>query len=145
MTPTSLFSSSTTGMASRLYEATCRATSSWHADQVGRHDPLERCGRRHEEQPPQRDHSDEVPPHVDDVEVEDHLHVPGLLERRDRLGRRHVFRKREDLRIHDAAGGLLRVLEELADLAAGRALLNQLENGRRQLLRQVIDDGCRIV
>ncbi len=29
ITPTSLFSSSTTGIASRLYEATCRATSSW--------------------------------------------------------------------------------------------------------------------
>ena len=53
--------------------------------------------------------------------------------------------KREDLRVHDAAGGLLLVLEQLADVAAGRTLLHQLEHGGRQLLGQVVDERRRVV
>ena len=143
MTPTSLFSSSTTGIASRLYDATRRATSSWSvsvadAGQIRRHDPLERRRRRHEQQPAQRDDADEVAARVDDVEIEDHLDVARPLERGDRLARRHVLRKREDFRVHDAAGGLLVVLEQLADFVA-RAFFDQLEDGGRQRFRA----GCR--
>ena len=65
---------------------------------------------------------------VDDVEVEHHLHVARALERRDRLRRGHVLRKCEDFRIHDAAGGLFRIFEQLPDVAARRPLLNQLED-----------------
>jgi hypothetical protein len=83
-------------------------------------------------------------PRVDDVEIEDHLHVARSLEGDDGLPRRHVFRKREDFRVHDAAGRLLVVLEQLADLVA-RALLDQLEDGGRQRLGQVVDDRRGVV
>ena len=86
-----------------------------------------------------------MPAPVDDVEVEDHLDVARSLERRDRFGRGHVFRKREDFRIHDAAGGLFRVFEQLADIGAGRLLLHQLQHGRRQFFRQVIDNRRHVV
>ena len=82
---------------------------------------------------------------VDDVEVEDHLHVARGLQRRDRFGRRHVFRKREDFRVHDAAGGLLGVLEQVADVGAGRLLLHQLQHRGRELFRQVVDDRRHVV
>ena len=45
------------------------------ADQIGGHDPLERRFRRHEQQPAQRRHADQVAPFVDDVEIEHHLDV----------------------------------------------------------------------
>ena len=56
-----------------------------HAGQIGRHDPLQRRRRRHEQEPAQRHDADEVAARVDDVEVEDHLDVARSLERRDRL------------------------------------------------------------
>ena len=62
---------------------------------------------------------DQMPALVDDVEVEDHLDVARRLERRDRLAGRQVFGQREDVRVHQAAGGPLFVLEQLADAAAG--------------------------
>ena len=46
-----------------------------HAEDVGRHDPLERRLGRHQQQPAQRRHADQVPAGVDDVEIEDHLDV----------------------------------------------------------------------
>ena len=73
---------------------------------------------RHEQQPAQRDDADEMAPVVHDVEVEDHLDVAGLLERRDRLAGREVLRQGEDVRVHQAAGGLLFVLEQLGHAAA---------------------------
>ena len=53
-----------------------------------------------------------------DVEVEDHLDVARSLERGDGFARGHVLRERKDLRVHDAAGGLLLVFEQVADVAA---------------------------
>ena len=88
---------------------------------------------------------DEMTPRVDDVEIEDDLDVTRTLQRGDGLARRHVFGQREDLRVHDAAGRLLGVLEQLTDVAAGRPLLHQLEDGGRQLLGQVVDDRGGIV
>ena len=79
-----------------------------------------------------------------DVEIEDHLDVARRLDRLDRLGHRHVFGQREDIRVHDAAGRLLRVLEQVLDPAAF-LLAHQLEDGRRQLLGQVVDDGRGVV
>ena len=83
-------------------------------------------------------------PLVDDVEIEDHLHVPIALELGDGLANRRVFVEREDVRVHDAARRLLVVLEEVLDHA--RLLrTHQVENGGRELLRQVVDQGSRIV
>ena len=122
MTPTSLFSSSTTGIASRLYEATCRATSSWSVSTRTLMTSavmirLSGVSGEHQQQAPQRDDADQVPARVDDVEIEDHLDVAGRLQRRDRLAHRHVFAEREDIRVHDAAGRLLGVFEQVLDVA----------------------------
>ena len=147
--PTSLFSSSTTGTASRLYDATCRATSSWSVstrtlDDFGRHDPLERRFGRHQQQPAQRCHAHQVPARIDDVEVEHHLDVARALQRRDRFADRQVFAQREHLRVHDAARRLLAVFEQAFDLARFAAA-HQLQDLGRQLLRQVIDQRRRVI
>jgi hypothetical protein len=92
-----------------------------------------------------RETADQMPPDVDHVEIEDHLDVARSLQRRDRLGRRHVLRKRKDFRVHDAAGGLLGILEQLADFAAGGPLLHQLEDLRGDVLGQIADDRRRVV
>ncbi len=55
-------------------------------------------------------------PHVDHVKVEDHLQITGGLDRVDSLADRHVFRQREDIRVHDAPGGLVLVLQKTLDL-----------------------------
>ena len=60
------------------------------------------------------------------------------------FARRHVLRKREDFRVHDAAGGLLVVFEQVADFVA-RAFLDQLEDGGRQRFGQVVDDRRGVV
>ena len=60
------------------------------------------------------------------------------------FARRHVLRKREDFRVHDAAGRLLVVLEQVADFVA-RALLDQLEDGGRERFGQVVDDRRGVV
>ena len=66
------------------------------------------------------------------------------LELGDRLADRHVFVQREDMRVHDAAGRLLVVLEQVLDDA--RLLrAHQVEDGRRQLFRQVVDQGGGVV
>ena len=114
------------------------------ADQVGRHDPLERRLRRDEQQPPQRDDADEVPPLVDDVEIEDHLDVAAALQLGDRLADRQVLAQREDMRVHDAARGLLAVLEQVLDLTRFLRRISS-STARRQLLGQVIDQRRRVV
>ena len=53
---------------------------------------------------------------VHHVDVEDHLHVGGLLEARNGLADGGVLGDREHLRAHDPAGGLLRVLEQVLDV-----------------------------
>ena len=149
MTPTSLFSSSTTGMASRLYERD-QARGFFlvgvhaDADDVRRHDPLQRRLGRHQQQAPQRRDAHQVPPRVDDVEIEDHLHVARRLQLADPLAYRQVFGQREDVRVHDAPGGLLGELEQVADLS-GFLRAHQLEHRRRQLLWQVVHQGRRVV
>ncbi len=85
-----------------------------------------------------------MPSRIDDVEVEDHLDIAGGLQGGDGLAHRHVFGRGEDMRIHDAAGRLLGILEEILDLARFLAA-HQLEDGVRELFRQVIDDRGRIV
>ena len=120
MTPTSLFSSSTTGIASRLYDATCRATSSWSMSTraVIRSAVMIRLsGVSGETSSSRRNgrHPDDVPAFVDHVEIEDHLDVAVDLQLRDGLADRHVLAEREDIWVHDAAGGLLVVLEQVLD------------------------------
>ena len=85
-----------------------------------------------------------MPPRVDDVQVKHHLDVARALQRRDGLAHRHVFGQREDVRVHDAAGGLLGVFEQVLDLA-GFLPAHQVKNRGLQLFRQVIDNGRRIV
>ncbi len=90
------------------------------------------------------DHAHQVPALVDDVEIEDHLDVAVGLELGDGLAHRHVFAQREDMRVHDAAGCLLVVLEQVLDDA--RLLrAHQVEDRRRQLLRQVVDQRRGVV
>ena len=60
------------------------------------------------------------------------------------FARREVLGQREDVRVHQAAGGLLFVLEQLGDAAAGFRP-DQLEHRARQLFGQVIDQGRRVV
>ena len=86
-----------------------------------------------------------MPPRVDDVEIEDHLDVARALQRGDRLRRGHVLGEGEDARVHDAARRLFGVFEQLADVAAGGALLHQLEHRRRHVLRKVVDDRGGVV
>jgi len=52
-----------------------------------------------------------------DVEVEHHLDVAVGLQLGDRLADGHVLAQREDMRVHDAAGRLLVVLEQVLDHA----------------------------
>ncbi len=81
---------------------------------------------------------------VGDVEVEDHLDVAGVLQGLDRLAHRQILAQGEDLGGHDAAGGVLPVLQQLLDLL--RLLrLHQAENLRRQLLWQVLHDVGGVV
>ena len=90
------------------------------------------------------DDADQVAALVDDVEIEDHLDVAVGLQLGDRLADRHVFAEREDMRVHDAAGRLLVVLEQVLDDA--RFLrAHQVEDGRRQLFRQVVDQRGGVV
>ena len=90
------------------------------------------------------DDADQVAPLVDDVEIEDHLDVAVALQLGDGLADRHVFAQREDMRVHDAAGGLLGVLEQVLDHA--RFLrAHQVEDRGRQLLGQVVDQRRRVV
>ena len=73
---------------------------------------------------------DEVPARIDHVQVEDNFDVARTLKGRDRFPGGHVLGEGEDLRVHDAARRLLLVFEQVADVAAGRAPLQQLEDGR---------------
>ena len=57
----------------------------------------------------------------------------------------HVLGEGEDLRVHDAAGRLLGVLEQFADVAAGRPLLQLLQHRGRELLGQVVDQRSGVV
>ena len=57
------------------------------ADELGRHDALERRLRRDEQQAAQRGDADQVAARIDDVEIEHHLDVARALQRRDRLRR----------------------------------------------------------
>ena len=82
--------------------------------------------------------------HIHHVQVEDHLHVPGLLQRRDRLAGRQIFGHGEDVRVHDAAGGLLFVLEQVLN-ATRLPTLDEIQHRCRQLFRQVLDECGRIV
>ena len=85
-----------------------------------------------------------MPARVDDIQVEHHLDVTRALERCDGLAHRHVFCEREDIRVHDAAGGLLGVFEQVLDLA-GFLPAHQVQNRGLQLFRQEIDNGRRII
>ena len=85
-----------------------------------------------------------MPARIDDVEIEDHLDVARGLQGRDGLADRHVFGQGEDMRVHDAAGRLFGVFEQVLDLARFLAA-HQFEHGRRQLFGQVVDDGRRVV
>ena len=114
------------------------------ADQVRGHDPLERRLGRDQQQAAQRHDADQVPALVDDVEIEDHLDVAVALQLGDGLAHRHVFAQREDIRVHDAAGRPLLVLEQvLDDLRLLRP--HQIEHRGRQVLRQVIDQRRGVV
>jgi hypothetical protein len=78
------------------------------------------------------------------VEIKNHLDVARVLQLGDRLADRHVFVEGEDMRVHDAAGGLLVVFEQVFDHA--RFLrAHQIEHGRRQLFRQVVDQRGGVV
>ena len=77
-----------------------------------------------------------------DIEIEDDLHVARSLERGDGLARGHVLREGKDLRVHDAAGRLLFVFEQLADIPTSGTLLHLLEHGAGELLGQIVDE-CR--
>ncbi len=56
-----------------------------------------------------------MPALVDDVEVEHHLDVAVALQFGSGFPDRHVFADREDVGVHDAAGGPLVVLEQVLD------------------------------
>ena len=86
-----------------------------------------------------------MPARVDHVKVEDDFDVARSLEGRDGFPGGHVLGEGKDLRVHDATRRLLLVFEQVADIAASRALLQQLQDGRRQFFRQVIDQGSRVV
>jgi hypothetical protein len=83
-------------------------------------------------------------PRIDNVEVEDHLDVARALQRRDRFANRQVFVEREDAGVHDAAGGLLPVFEEVLDLLR-LAAAHELEHFVRELVRQIVNQRGGIV
>ena len=85
-----------------------------------------------------------MPAVVHDVEVEDHLDIAVGLQFRDGFAHRHVLVQREDMRVHDAARGLLVVLEQVLDDA--RFLRpHQIEDGSRQLFGQVVDQRGGVI
>ena len=81
---------------------------------------------------------------VDNVEIEDHLHLARTLKSLDRLPGRQVLVEGEDIRVHDAASGLVRILKEVLDLTRVLAP-HQLKHLRRQLIGQIPDPGSRVV
>jgi hypothetical protein len=98
----------------------------------------------HEEQPAQRHDADQMPALVHDVEIEHHLHFAVALQLGDRVANRDVFAEREDIRVHDAAGGALLVLEQMLDDARfPRA--HQIEDRVGQIFRQGVDQRGGVV
>ncbi len=110
-----------------------------HADDVADHDILERLARRDHEQLAQGEDADQVAVVVGDVDVEDHLHVFGLLQGGNRLADQLVLAQRENLGGHDAAGGLFAVLEQLLDLL-GVLVLHDMKDLFGDFFRHVADD-----
>ena len=149
MTPTSLFSASTTGNRQQVVRGDLPrhfflVGVDARALDVGGHDALQRRIGGHQQQPSQRRDADEVPPLVDDVEVEHHLDVARRLNGGDRLAGGQFLREREHIGIHQTAGGLLFVFEQVADAAAGLRP-NQLEHHRAQVGSQPFEQRRRIV
>ncbi len=108
------------------------------------HDVLQLGVGRDDEQLPQGENPHQVVVLVGDVDVEDHLHILGLLQRGDRLPDGQVLLQGEDLRRHDAAGGVLLVLEQLLDLLRV-FILHDVEDLFGEFLGHVADDVDGIV
>ncbi len=81
---------------------------------------------------------------VGDVDVENHLHVFGLLQGLDRLVGGEILLQGEEFGGHDPAGGVLAVLEQLLDLL--RVLvLHDVQDLFGQLLGEIADDVDGVV
>ncbi len=72
---------------------------------------------------------------VDDVDIEDHLQIAGVLELPYRFLDRSLLAQREDLGAHDPPGGLLGILEEVLDLG-GFLGMHRAEDGLLEIARQ---------
>ena len=83
-------------------------------------------------------------PLVDDVDVEDHLYFARPLQRFDCFAGRQVLAQCENVRVHDAASSLVRILEEVLDLARLLAP-HQLQHRSGQLLWKIPDERGRVV
>jgi hypothetical protein len=72
---------------------------------------------------------------VRNINVEHHFRIGGLLQPADRFLCRGILRQRKELRRHDAAGGILRVLENIGDFG-GILGLHQGQNVRASIFRE---------
>ena len=114
------------------------------ADQVGGHDALQRRLSGHQQQTAQGDDPDQMPSLIDDVEIEHHLYFARTLQGLNRFTSGQVLRQREHRRVHDPTGGLLRVVQQVLDLA-GLARPHLFEHDVRQVLWELVDQRRGVI
>ncbi len=116
-----------------------------HANQLGRHDLLERRRRAADDELAHAHDAEQVVALVDHVEVVGELELlAASLERRDRLRHRDLFVEREEVGRHDAPGGLRVEREEL--LHVGRLVgVHEREQLLATILWQFVEQERRVV
>ena len=115
-----------------------------HADHVARGDVFQRRLGRNRQQLPQRKHPDQALIFVGHVYIEHHFRIRRQLETPDGILRRRIFREREELRRHDAAGRTLRILQQVGNFS-GVLRPHQRENLFGSFFRQNPEEVSHIV
>jgi hypothetical protein len=116
-----------------------------HARHLGVHDLGELAIGPGQDQVAHRQHAEQVPPLIDHVDIKHLLELfaePAKLV--DGLFDREALGQRRDLWRHDAAGGVRRVLLELADLR-GFVRLHLIDDRIVHLVRQMLQHIDRVV
>ena len=97
-----------------------------------------------DEEPAQRDDADQMPVIVHHVQLERALLGDRLAHVVDRLLHRRALVHGDEVRRHEAAGGVLRILEDLLDLL-GLLLLHEVQDLLGVLARQLLHDVGRLL
>ena len=110
-----------------------------HAHHVFFQDAQDQASRIREEEPPQRDASDEVPVIVDGIDAEGALFGDGLPDVLDRLLDRRGLPDRDDVGGHEASRRVFGILEDLLDLL-GLLVLHEVQDLLGVLRGQLVHD-----